>query len=388
MSASAQAPARSPSAGGRAPVQDARRAQASRCWRLGCGLAAGLSALLCGVSPQPAAAQTEPAGEPAAAQAEQPAAAEPAAQAPEPELPDTDEPQDVDRPTRRPCTAADVLRGLCTQAEADRASSEKIWRLMARAQLELPLVFDDSPGTEMLATFGLGLELDMPFLLRGLYAVGWVGLSQRFWQIEGQSSIDWDDPMIGLGYRHSVGLGNDKSLSFVHRFAAYLPASRPSRYNLYYTTLDWLSAARYPFDVKGLGAFTVGLNLWLQYLFREHDTQFGDAISSDFEAPGGANTRMRLEGGGSLQYAIFDNESAGSLLAEVSTGYRQRLRYDGSSEPDWYWGFGLAYTPVPFLSILMDIEHGYSDLVRGGVPHFVAFDRDETFWHVGLFARY
>lgn len=384
MSASAQAPAHSPSARCGVPVRAGRRTRARDRRRLGYGLAAGLSALLSSLSPQLSAAQQQPAPAPGG---EPPAPSTPAAE-PEPELPDTDEPQDADRPTRRPCTSQDVLRGLCTEAEAQRASAEKIWRLMARAQLELPIVFDDTPETEMLATYGLGLELDLPFLLRGLYAVGWLGLSQRFWQIEGQSSVDWDDPMIGLGFRHSVGLGNDKSLSFIHRFAAYIPASRPSRYNLYYTTLDWLSAARYPFKVKNLGAFTVGLNLWLQYLFREYDAQFGDAIGADFEAPGGANTRMRFEGGGSLQYAIFDSESAGSLLAELSSGYRQRLRYDGSSEPDWYWGFGLAYTPVPFLSVLLDIEHGYSDLVRGGVPHVIAFDRDETFWHVGLFARY
>jgi hypothetical protein len=47
----------------------------------------------------------------------------------------------------------------------------------------------------------VGAGLDLPFV-KGLYAVAWVGLMQRFWRIAGQSPVDFEDPLLGVGYRH------------------------------------------------------------------------------------------------------------------------------------------------------------------------------------------
>jgi hypothetical protein len=288
---------------------------------------------------------------------------------------------------KRTCSTQDVLRGVCTSEEAAQASAQRIWRLMARADLVLPVVFDGTPETEMLAYYYVGAELDLPFL-RGLYAVGWVGLSQKFWRIAGQSPVDIEDPLLALGYRHSFALGNDHSLVLIHRFGAYLPASRPSRDNLFYTTLDWITAARYPFEVRDIGNFVVGANVWTQFAFRQYETQNGELISADLDEPGGSNTVFKLEGAGLLQYTIFDRPSAGSLLAEVSAGYRHRVRFDGSFEPDWYWALGTTYTPISYFSASLSMEHGYSDMLRGGVLRFDPFDRDETFWRVSFYGRY
>jgi hypothetical protein len=258
---------------------------------------------------------------------------------------------------------------------------------MARVELMLPVVFDDTPETESLMLYYVGAEVDLPFL-RGLYAVGWLGLSQKFWRISGQSPVDLEDPLVGVGYRHSLRVSEDRNVIFVHRFGAYFPASRPSRENLFYTTLDWISALRFPFEMRDVGRFVVGANIWAQAAFRQYETQSGEVISADFTEPGGSNTVFKLEGAGLVQYAIFDDSSAGSLLAEGSTGYRHRVRYDGSYEPDWFWSLGATYTPISCFSLSLAMEQGYSDLLRGGVPHVVAFDRDETIWRLTLFGRY
>jgi hypothetical protein len=113
-----------------------------------------------------------------------------------------------------------------------------------------------------------------------------------------------------------------------------------------------------------------------------------DLISAEFDDPGGANTVVRLQGTGVLQYTIFDLPSAGSLLADASIGYRHRFRYDGSYEPDWYWAFGALYTPISYFSVGLSLESGYSDLLRGGVPEMVFFDRNETTWHIAVYGRY
>jgi hypothetical protein len=369
----------------------------ARTRKLGCGSTSAarvrVGALLVGaVLVMPVATNAQPAP---AAQSDGAATTPPANEAAQELAEDTaesealvDEEHEDDEPGRRQCTAQDVLRGLCTNAEAARASAEKIWRLMARAELVMPVVFDDTPETELLAYYYLGAELDLPFLLSGLYATAWLGLAQKFWRIEGEPSVDFEDPLIGLGYRHSIALGAEHDLVLVHRLGAYFPAARDSRANLYYTTVDWLTAARYPFEIPSLGAFTVGVNVWAQYLFRQYDTQLSDGIGADFDGPGGANTRMRLEGGGLLQYTIFDSASAGNLLTQFSTGYRHRVRYDGSAQPDWYWALGATYTPIPYLSATLSLEHGYSDILRGGSAYFVAFNRDETAWRFALFGRY
>lgn len=356
----------------------------SRHTRLGLGL--GVALWLC-LRLGPLCAQASLAGE---AQA-QPAAAEavpqPSAAEPEPE-PEPLESSDYTQPkAKRTCSTQDVLRGVCTNEEASHAAAQRIWRLMLRADLVLPVVFDSTPETEMLAYYYAGAELDLPFV-RGLYVVGWLGLSQKFWRVAGQSPVDFEDPLLGIGYRHSVALGNDHSLVLIHRFGAYLPASRPSRDNLFYTTLDWITAARYPFEVRDVGNFVVGANLWTQFAFRQYETQNGESIGADFDEPGGSNTVFKLEGAGLLQYAIFDAPSAGSLLAEASAGYRQRVRFDGSFEPDWYWSLGATYTPVSYFSASVSMEHGYSDMLRGGVMRFDPFDRDETLWRVSVYGRY
>jgi len=315
--------------------------------------------------------------------APEPPAAKPAAPESEPEPEPEPEPEERGERAKRHCTSLDVLAGVCSEADAKQAANQKIWRLMARVELALPVVFDDSPGTEMLAYYDVGAELDLPFLLDGLYATAWIGLIQRFYRYSGQSPVDFEDPLIALGYRHSFALGNERDLTLVHRFGLKLPASRPSRYNLTYTALDWLSAARYP-----LGDFTVGANVGMQLEFRQYSSQAGDLISAEFDEPGGANTVVRLEAGGVLQYTVFDLPSAGSLLADASVGYRHRFRYDGSYEPDWYWSLGAIYTPITYLSVGLSIEQGYSDLLRGGVPELVFFDRNETTWHIALYGRY
>ncbi|HKU44711.1 MAG TPA: hypothetical protein VJR89_41410 [Polyangiales bacterium] len=88
--------------------------------------------------------------QPTAETAPQPAAAEPAVELePEPV-------QDVDQAppkSKRQCSTQDVLSGVCTQEEAALAAAEKPWRLMARAELELPVIWDDSPENELLAHY-------------------------------------------------------------------------------------------------------------------------------------------------------------------------------------------------------------------------------------------
>lgn len=285
------------------------------------------------------------------------------------------------------CSTQDVLRGVCTSEEAAQAAAQRSWRLMARIDLVLPVVWDSSPETESLALYYLGGELDLPFV-RGLYAVGWIGLSQSFWRVSGQSPVDLEDPMIGVGYRHSLRVSENRNLIFVHRFSAYLPASRPSRENLFYTTLDWISALRYPFEMRDVGKFIVGANIWAQFAFRQYETQSGDLLYPEFTQPGGSNTVFKLEAAGLAKYAIFDDASTGSLLAEASLGYRHRVRYNGSFEPDWYWSLGTTYTPISYFSVSLAVEQDYSDLMRGGVPHLVAFDRDELIWRLTLYGRY
>jgi hypothetical protein len=350
--------------------------------RLGVRVALGLAVLLAGSrAAAQAAAEDEPPLE-AAEEVAQPGAAQGEAE-PEPlESGDYTQPK-----AKRTCSTQDVLRGVCTSEEAAQASAQRIWRLMARVDFVAPVVFDSTPETEILAYYYAGAELDLPFA-KGLYAVAWVGLMQRFWRVAGQSPVDFEDPLLGVGYRHSVRLGGDHSLVLIHRFGAYLPASRPSRDNLFYTTLDWITAARYPFEVRDVGNFVVGANVWTQFAFRRYETQTGELISADFDEPGGSNTVFKIEGAGLLQYSIFDAPSAGSMLAEASLGYRHRLRFDGSFEPDWYWALGATYTPISYFSASLAMEHGYSDLLRGGVTHLVAFDRDDTLWRVSLYGRY
>ncbi len=327
----------------------------------------------------------EPGPEPAAAE---PAPAAEAAIEPEPDS--LLESGDYTQPkSRRQCSTQDVLSGLCTSEEAALAAAKKSWRLLGRIELVMPVILDQTPENEVLMYYYLGGEVDLPFIVPGLYAVAWIGLVQNFWRIAGNSPVDFEDPLLAVGYRHSVPIGSGaKDLTVVHRFGAYFPASRPSRHNLYYTTLDWQTAARYPFEIEDIGSFSVGANIWSQLAFREYSTQTGEGIGATFDAPGGANTVFRLEGGGVLQYTIFDDVRAGSLLADVSAGYRHRFRYDGSSEPDWYWSLGATYTPISYLSIGLAMEHGYSDTMRGGVAHWVWFDRDETVWRVALYGRY
>lgn len=249
---------------------------------------------------------------------------------------------------------------------------------------------DEGSISSSVMDYFAGGELDLRWV-RGLYALAWVGLSQRFWRIEGESPVDFIDPLIGLGYRHSIDLGA-RDLVLVHRLGAWLPASRPSRENLYYTTLDWVTAARYPFEVRGVGAFVAGVNVWTQLAFQKYETQSGESITADFAQPGGSNTLFRLEGAGLLQYTIFELPSAGNLIAEGGVGYRYRARLDGSYEPDWYWSVGATYTPIRYVSVGLSLEHGaggaYSDIMRGGETHFVAFDRDETMWQLSLYGRY
>jgi hypothetical protein len=328
---------------------------------------------------QPSQNEEEPAS---AEEVSQPGAAKPEAE-PEPRVGG----DSVQAKAMRTCSTQDVLRGVCTSEEAAQAAAQRSWRLMARVDLLLPVVWDDTPETESLAYYYLGAEVDLP-ILKGLYAVGWLGLSQKFWRVAGESPVDFEDPLFAVGYRHSLRVGEDRNLIFIHRFGAYFPASRPSRDNLFYTTLDWISALRYPFEMRDVGKFVVGANLWLQAAFRQYETQSGELLSADFTDPGGSNTVFKVEGAGLVQYTIFDDASAGSLLAEGSTGYRHRVRYDGSFEPDWYWSLGATYTPITYFSVSAAMEHGYSDMLRGGVPHLVAFDRDETLWRLTLFGRF
>ncbi|HKP56127.1 MAG TPA: hypothetical protein VJV78_05395 [Polyangiales bacterium] len=333
-------------------------------------LAFGLALVAAGAHAQttPAAAEPKP---------------EPATPAPAPEPEPTEEAERPPSKPQRNCGSLDVLSGICTEEEAAQAAAQKIWRLMARIELVMPVVFDDTPETEMLAYYYVGGELELPFLLRGLYATAWIGLIERFYRYDGQSPVDLEDPFVALGYRHSLSIGEDQQLGFVHRFGLKFPASRPSRYNMNYTALDWLSAVRYP-----LGDFTLGANLIANLEFHQYSTQSGDLIDADFDAAGGQNTVVRLEGAALLQYSIFDLPSAGNLLADASIGYRHRFHYDGSFEPDWYWALGATYTPISYFSVALSLEHGYSDLLRGGVPELVFFDRNETTWHIYLHGRY
>lgn len=322
---------------------------------------------------------TAPASQPPAAQAGAQAAAEPE---PEPV-------ENAERPApkaNRQCSTQDVLSGVCSQEEAAQAAKQKMWRLMARAELELPVIWDESPETEMLAHYYLGGEIDLPFGLQGLYATAWLPFIQRFYRIEGQSPIDFEDPLFAIGYRHRVDVGNNHALGFVHRFGVRPPLARPSRHNLNYSTLDWLTAGRY-----ALGAFTMGVDIWLQYAFYQYSSQFGDSISTDgelFGVSGGSNTMFRFEGGPVLQYTLFDLPSAGSMLAEASFGYRHRVHYDGSYDPAWYWSVGATYTPITYFSLGLSMDHGYSSILRGGVPELSIFDRDETRWRFAVYGRY
>ena len=311
-----------------------------------------------------------------------------------PQAPETEESEPVPaserRGAQRDCSSADVVRGLCTNAEAAAAAARKPWRVMARADLLMPLVFDQTPETEMQARYYLGAEIALANVVKGLYATAWLGFVHRFWRYQGTPNFDFEDaavPLFALGYRHSVPVGA-REMMLVHRFGTYVPLSRPSRDNLLYTKLDWATALRYPFEVKGLGAFMIGADIWTHYAFHQYLTQDSDSLSAGYVDPGGANTRWQIEAGGVLQYTIFDSRSAGSLMTQGALGYRHRLRYDASFEPDWYWAVGATYTPISYLSASLSVEHGYSDMLRGGAARLVAFDRDETLWRVSLFGRY
>lgn len=331
--------------------------------------------------------------QPPQAPAEPPASA-PVKQETTPQPPETEESEPVPaserRGAQRDCSSADVVRGLCTNAEAAAAAARKAWRVMARADLLMPLVFDQTPETELQARYYLGAELALPYVVKALYATAWLGFVHRFWRYQGSSNFDFEDaavPLFALGYRHSVALGA-REMILVHRFGTYVPLSRPSRDNLLYTKLDWATALRYPFVVKDVGAFMVGADIWTHYAFHQYLTQASDILSAAYVDPGGVNTRWQVEAGGVLQYTIFDSRSAGALLTQGALGYRHRLRYDGSFEPDWYWAVGATYTPISYLSASLSVEHGYSDMLRGGAARLVAFDRDETLWRVSLFGRY
>jgi hypothetical protein len=303
----------------------------------------------------------------------------------------------------RECSAQDVMRGLCTAEQAAASSLAKPWRIMARIDYQQPIVLDHDPENDIQLFYYLGGEVDIP-LLRGLYSTAWLGLSQRFWTVEGESAVDFIDPFVGIGYRHSAPLRDvglpDHSINFVHRLSAYLPLSRESRANLYYTTLDWITAMRF---VVGHG-FMVGVDLRAQYRFHEYAEQNGVAVLDAHESSGGMNTRLRLEAGLLLQQSIFDEADIGTLQVQGSIGVRGLLRYQSQSvvldaegapigqrspwSPDWYWTVGVSYTPIEYVSLSLSLEHGYSDLIRGGVQQAVGFDRDETKLVFSVFGRY
>ncbi|WP_157068607.1 hypothetical protein [Sandaracinus amylolyticus] len=305
--------------------------------------------------------------------------------------------QSPGEPQARGCTAQDVLRGLCTAEQAAASAAQKFWRVMGRIDYQQPIVLDRDPENDILMYYYLGVEFDIP-VLQGLYATAWGGLSQRFWTVDGESAVDFTDPFVGVGIRHSQSLRDiglpDHSLHFVHRLAAYFPASRESRANLYYTALDWITAMRLPV----IHRFMVGVDLRAQYRFHEYAEQNGAVIVDAWDTTGGLNTRLRLEAGLLLQQGIFDDPTFGSLLVQGSAGIRGLLRYmaadesaTGARDPwegDWYWSLGATYTPIEYVSLTLSLEHGYSDIVRGGVQQIIGFDRDETRFVVSVFGRY
>ncbi|UJR84341.1 hypothetical protein [Sandaracinus amylolyticus] len=354
----------------------------------------------------PAEAETEVAVEAAAEEPE----AQPPTTTDEPATPDTTASVSAQQPAdqaaqapgepqapARGCTAQDVLRGLCTAEQAAASAAEKFWRVMGRIDYQQPIVLDRDPENDILMFYYLGVEFDVP-VLQGLYATAWGGLSQRFWTVDGESAVDFTDPFVGVGLRHSQSLRDiglpDHSLHFVHRLAAYFPVSRESRANLYYTALDWITAMRLPV----IHRFMVGVDLRAQYRFHEYAEQNGAVIVDAWDTSGGLNTRLRLEAGLLLQQGIFDDPTFGSLIVQGSAGIRGLLRYmaadestTGARDPwegDWYWSLGATYTPIEYVSLTLSLEHGYSDIVRGGVQQIIGFDRDETRFVVSLFGRY
>ncbi len=336
-----------------------------------------------------------PIASPAAEAAVPPAAPAPAVVAPggqrAGEAPSAAAPEvrDVGSEGSRACSAFDQLRGLC-EPDGD-APPPKRWRVIARVIAARNVVVDEDPQNDTFAQWIAGGEVDLPAPLRGFYATAFVAVNQSFYPEPEESALQVADPLLAIGYRHSIGLDalglENQSVMMVHRGGVFLPLSRTSEAQDLQAELDWITALRW----APVGGSLVGFNLRNQYRFHRYAERAGTA--------GGLNDRMSFLAALVGQQQLYEHSLLGQFFAQGSLGSRYTLRYPSRDEfeaetsdqapwfQSWLWSLGAAWVPSPYASVTLSVGQD-SPLLRQGVFSTAFADREELRWELTLTGTY
>jgi hypothetical protein len=257
--------------------------------------------------------------------------------------------------------------------------------LLAQGELLWNVVRDTDPANDASGLWLFGGEVDLP--LRGLYATGFVGLTQRFSAEPREPAFEPSDSLVALGYRHSLqvfgsasaaqpGVATSSRAQVLHRVRVILPTSRDSRERDLNAVIDWLTVFRVPL----LEGNQVGFTLRNRYRFHEFAERAG--------LEGGLNDRLILRGTLAFQQRVVKSASLGQWLILGELGTRYTLRYpsrdtfevpSSDTSPwfqDWIWEAGLAYVPSMILNARLTIGQD-TQLQRQGIVTTAFAQRDE-----------
>ncbi len=314
--------------------------------------------------------------------------------------------------------------------EAVGTKAERTFSVSGYLMYRTLMVTDEQPANGMSVW---GVVRGNVHLFEGAKVWARMAFEQRMVAEIGESGFLFQDLRLGFDYSHQLAFDwlptenawlKERNLQFLHRGTVFMPTSRLSQNQDLHLSLR----AREIVRMNIIAGLDFSLDNFLQLYFREYAEQAGlkGGMNSQFAAyispaleytfdelgpiPGeilvGANIYWWWNKDyASGQDAAPASDQYGSVPATSDLADRIDALYAESNGPrgeenSWSletgWGFWVDYTPVPYFTLEMSVEHGFPWLNNGVHPTTDSYEsvwtgfahRDYTEFVVRLIGRY